>query len=336
MPDSGFVSAAVQVDGLVVRHGDLVAVDGVSFAAAAGAVTAVLGPNGAGKTSTIDVLEGFRRPDGGRARVLGLDPVADHAALVRRMGVMLQDGGVGPGVRPYEALALDAALHDDPLDPDALLERVGLAGRRRATWRQLSGGERQRCSLALALVGRPEVLFLDEPTAGVDVGGRRVVHEIVREQRAAGVAIVLTTHDLAEAESLADRIVIVDRGRVVADGTPAELTSATVDELRFAADPGLDVAALAAHLGVDVAETSPGEYRVAAAPEPARVARLTAWLADRDLALADLRAGRQRLEDVFVRLTHERSVADPGAAGAAPDERAGRRGRQRRHRGGRR
>ncbi|HSL56852.1 MAG TPA: ABC transporter ATP-binding protein [Acidimicrobiales bacterium] len=299
------MSAAVEVDQLVVRHGDLVAVDGVSFRAAAGAVTALLGPNGAGKTSTIDVLEGYRRPDGGQVRVLGLDPVADHAALVRRMGVMLQEGGVGPGVRPPEALALFAALYPDPVDPDTLLERVGLAGRRRTTWRQLSGGERQRLSLALALVGRPDVVFLDEPTAGVDVAGRRIVHELVREQRAAGTAVVLTTHDLAEAEALADRIVIVDHGRVVADATPAELTSAPSAEIRFGSVADLDVAGLATTLGAPVDVVSPGEYRIGAPPDPARVAALTAWLATHDLPLADLRAGRQRLEDVFVRLTEE-------------------------------
>jgi ABC-2 type transport system ATP-binding protein len=180
-------------------------------------------------------------------------------------------------------------------------------------------------------VGRPDVLFLDEPTAGVDVAGRRAVHEIVREQRSAGVAVVLTTHDLAEAESLADRIVIVDRGRVVADGSPVELTTSAGDELRFAAPADLDTAALAAHLGAPVEATAPGEYRVAATPDPARVARLTAWLAERDVALADLRAGRQRLEDVFVRLTEERSAADHGGSDDRPDTAAaGRRRRGRR------
>ncbi|HEX9994884.1 MAG TPA: ABC transporter ATP-binding protein [Acidimicrobiales bacterium] len=293
---------AVEVADLTVRYGDVVAVDGLSFTAEAGQVLALLGPNGAGKTTTVETLEGYRRPTSGTVRVDGLDPVRDHAALTRRIGVMLQRGGVQPGIRAAEAVRLFAAYHDDPEDPDALLERVGLAGRARATWRQLSGGEQQRLSLALALVGRPRVAFLDEPTAGVDVAGRQVVRQVVRDLRDRGVCVVLTTHELDDAERLADRVVIVDRGRLVADGRPADLRAGG-DEWRFGAAPGLDVGALAGVLGAPVREATPGEYVVAAAPTPAAVAALTAWLAERDLPIADLRAGRQRLEDVFLRLT---------------------------------
>lgn len=295
---------AVEVDGLVVRYGDRAAVDGVTFAAAAGEVTALLGPNGAGKTTTVETAEGHRRPDAGAVRVLGLDPVEDHRVLAHRIGVMPQEGGVYPGIRVLECLRLFASYYDDPLDPAGLLDRVGLADRARATTRSLSGGERQRLSLALALVGRPEVAFLDEPTAGVDVGGRQLVRQVVRDLRAEGAAVVLTTHELAEAEHLADRVVIVDRGRVVAAGTLEQLRAGGTS-VRFAAPPGLDVAALGARLGAPVAEVSPGEYDVAAASTPRLVAELTAWLADKDLPLADLRAGRQRLEDVFLRLTAE-------------------------------
>ena len=296
---------AVEVDDLRITYGDVIAVDGVSFAAHPGEVVALLGPNGAGKTSTIEALEGYHRPASGTVRVLGHDPRADHAAVVGRIGVMLQEGGLYPGIRTAEVLDLFAAYYDDPADPAALLERVGLADQAKATARRLSGGQQQRLALALALVGRPRVAFLDEPTAGLDVDGRLLVRDVVREQRETGVCVLLATHDLAEAEKVADRVVIVDKGRVVADGTPAELMSATGAEIRFAAPPGLDVTALGEALGTPVTEATQGEYLVAAEPSPRTVAALTAWLADRDLALGDLRAGRQHLEDVFVRLTRE-------------------------------
>lgn len=294
---------AISVAGLIVRHGELVAVDGIDLAAAAGEVLALLGPNGAGKTSTVEVLEGYRRPSGGQVRVLGLDPVADRRALAGRTGVMLQRGGVYPTMPAAEVLRLFAAYHADPEDPAALLDRVGLARQARTPWRRLSGGEQQRLSLALALVGRPEVVFLDEPTAGVDPEGRLAIRAVVSGLRDAGVCVLLTTHELEEAERLADRIAILDRGRVVAHGTPAELTASTGDRIGFAGPPGIDAAELGAHLGAAVREERPGEYVVEAAPTPATVAALTAWLAARDLPLADLRAGRQRLEDVFLRLT---------------------------------
>ena len=298
---------AVEVSGLVVRYGDLTAVDGVTFSAEPGQVTALLGPNGAGKTTTVDTAVGHRRPDAGSVRVLGLDPVADHQALAPRLGVMPQDGGVYPGIRVGEALRLFASYYDEALEPDVLLERVGLTDRSGAATRSLSGGERQRLSLALALVGRPEVAFLDEPTAGVDVAGRQVIRRLVRDLRDDGVAVVLTTHELAEAEHLADEVVIVDRGHVVASGPLAELVGGAGDEIRFGAPPGLDTAELTARLGGAVTEASPGEYVAAVAPTPANVAALTAWLAEHDLALGDLRAGRRSLEDVFLRLTKESS-----------------------------
>ena len=236
---------AIEVDGLVVRYGDRIAVDHLSFTAARGAVTALLGPNGAGKTSTVETIEGYRRPDAGSVRVLGLDPVDQHAVLVPRIGVMLQSGGVYSGIRPLEILRLYASYYDDPVDPAELLELVGLADRARSTWRSLSGGEQQRLSLALALVGRPEVAFLDEPTAGVDPAGRQVIRRIVADLRDRGVTVLLTSHDLDEVERLADHVVIIDRGVVLAEGTPAELVrSGPGDDLRFGAPVGLDTAAL--------------------------------------------------------------------------------------------
>ena len=298
--------SAVEVEGLAVRYGAIRAVDDVSFVVEPGQTVALLGPNGAGKTTTVDAIVGYRRPDGGRVRVFGLDPVADAGALRQRIGFMPQSGGIYPGIRPLEALQLFAAYYDRPEDPASLLERVGLAHRASSTYRRLSGGEQQRLSLALALVGRPAVALLDEPTAGVDVEGRRSVRELIAGLHQAGVTVLLTTHDLEEAERLADRIVIVDRGVVVADGTPSELlASEHRDEFTFSAPAGLDTAALGRTLNafVDCAGSGAGEYRVAAPPTPGNVAALTSWLAEHDVALGDLRAGRQRLEDVFLRLT---------------------------------
>jgi len=294
---------AIDVSGLVVRYGDTTAVADLSFTAEAGQVLALLGPNGAGKTTTVETLEGYRTPTTGVVRVLGLDPTRDHAALMPRIGVMLQSGGVYPGIRPVEVLRLFAAFFDRPEDPDELLERVGLRAVARTPWRRLSGGEQQRLSLALVLVGRPEVAFLDEPTAGIDVAGRRVVREIIRDLRASGVCVVLTTHELEDAERLADDVVIIDHGRLVVRGTPADLMTAGRDEIHFGAPPGLDVDSLGARLAAPVTEVAAGEYLVDAPPAPATVATLTAWLAENDLPLADLRAGRQKLEDVFLRLT---------------------------------
>jgi len=191
-----------------------------------------------------------------------------------------------------------------------LLQSVGLSEVASTPWRRLSGGEKQRLSLALALVGRPEVVFLDEPTAGVDVGGRQVVRGIIDDLRTSGACVLLATHELPEAERLADRVVIVDHGRLVAEGTPAEVVAGAgaATEIRFGAPGGLDCADLGGHLETLVEEVSPGEYRAGTPPTPATVAALTAWLADHDLPLSDLRAGRPTLEDVFLRLT---SGADP-------------------------
>ncbi|HET6810102.1 MAG TPA: ABC transporter ATP-binding protein [Acidimicrobiales bacterium] len=302
--------AAIEAVDLVVRYGSTVAVDGLSLSVDPGEVVALLGPNGAGKTSTVESLEGYRRPAGGRVRVLGLDPRTDRVRLVPRIGVMLQRGGVYPAMTARQVLALFAAFYPDPEDPEELIARVGLRGVDRTPWRRLSGGEQQRLSLALALVGRPEVAFLDEPTAGVDPAGRIAIREVVRDLGAAGRSVLLTTHDLEEAERVAHRVVIVAGGKVVAVGTPTELMAAGSRSIRFGAPPGLDRAGLAEVMGAAVFEEQPGEYRVDAPADPAAVARLTAWLAEKNLPLADLRAGRHTLEDVFLQLTSGRSVAE--------------------------
>ena len=286
---------AIEVTGLVVRYGSRRAVDGLDLVAERGEIVGLLGPNGAGKTSTVETLEGYRRPSGGTVRVLGIDPCGQPRDLTRRVGVMLQGGGIYPAMGPAEALRLFSSYYDRPDDWQRLLELVGLAAVATTPWRRLSGGEQQRLSLALALIGRPEVAFLDEPTAGVDPQGRLTIRAVIAELRNAGACVVLTTHELEEAERLADRIVILDHGRCVASGTPAELMTSGARQVRFAAPRGLDVAALSASIGAPVAEERPGEYVVDAEPRPATVAAITAWLAEHDLPLGDLRAGRQRL-----------------------------------------
>ena len=326
---------AVVCDDLVIRYGDTVAVDQLSFVGRAGQVVALLGPNGAGKTSTVEALEGYRRVDSGSVRVLGLDPRDDHASVVRDIGVMLQNGGVYPMLGPAQVLDLFSRYYDDPEDPEALLDLVGLTGVRRTPWRRLSGGERQRLSLALALVGRPRVLFLDEPTAGVDPEGRIGVRTIIADQRDRGICIVLTTHELSEAERLADLVVIIDHGHLLAEGSPAALASGTADgSIRFTTEPGIDTGALAAAIGAGTTldEERSGSYRLLPPPgsaSPTVVAALAGWLADRSLTLGDLRTG-QSLEEAYLAITGSRGAGDTapdGAGGSAPRGRSGRAGR---------
>ena len=297
---------SIVIEDLVVRHGELTAVDHLSLEVAEGGVMALLGPNGAGKTSTVETLEGLRAPSAGRVRVLGLDPISERSRLVADIGVMLQQGGVYPVMTPDQALRLFAAYYNDPLDPADLLERLGLAEVAATPWRRLSGGEQQRLSLALALVGRPRVLFLDEPTAGVDVHGRATIREVIAEQASQGVTILLTTHEMAEAEAVADRVAIIHRGRLAVSGTMDELTSGGV---RFGAPAGLDVGNLSAALGATVIETVPGSYAIDADTSGSLVGDLAGWLASRGLSLSDLRSGAS-LEDAYRAVVGELALAE--------------------------
>ncbi|GAB3655525.1 ABC transporter ATP-binding protein [Streptomyces sparsus] len=299
-------TAAVEAAGLVKRYGSRTAVDGLDLRVARGTVTAVLGPNGAGKTTTVELCEGYRRPDAGSVRVLGLDPVADAADLRPRIGVMLQSGGVYPGVRAEEMLRHMARLHAHPLDVDALISRLGLGGCGRTPYRRLSGGQQQRLALAMALVGRPELLFLDEPTAGLDPQARRAVWDLVRELRADGVTIVLTTHYMDEAEELADEVAIVDDGRVIAEGSPEALCRGGAENtLRFTGRPGLDVGSLLKALPPDsaAAEPTPGSYRVTGTVDPQLLATVTSWCAQHGVMPERLSVERHTLEDVFLEKT---------------------------------
>ena len=295
---------ALEVVGLVKRYGSRTAVDGLSFSVRRGTVLALLGPNGAGKTTTVEVCEGFRSPDGGTVRVLGLDP-ADRS-LRARMGVMPQTAGGYPGLRAGELLRLVASYHRDPLDPADLLTRLGLLDVERTAFRRLSGGQQQRLSLAMAIVGRPELVFLDEPTAGLDPQARRATWELIEALRRDGVTVVLTTHLMDEVEHLADDVVIVDRGRLVAGGTVAELTrhSAT-GQLRFRARPGLDLELLLQALpeGCLGKESPDGQYLLEGPVDPQLLATVTAWCATHGVLAQDLKVEQKSLEDVFLDLT---------------------------------
>ena len=294
--------------GLVKRYGAKTAVDGLNLQVETGTVTAVLGPNGAGKTSTIECCEGYRKPDGGSVRVLGLDPIAQGERLRPRIGVMLQSGGIYPTVRAVEMLKHTAKLYANPLDTDALVERLGLGSAGRTPFRRLSGGQQQRLSLALAVVGRPELVFLDEPTAGLDVQARHATWELIEQLRRDGVTVVLTTHLLDEAERLADTVAIVDAGQVVAHDTPAGLAAAHgADDttIRFTAPPGLDLAELLGTLpkGLTAVEQPPGSYTVSGDVTAAVLAGVTSWCAAKDVMPQGLNVGRRTLEDVFLDLT---------------------------------
>jgi ABC-2 type transport system ATP-binding protein len=298
---------AVELSGLVKRFGATTAVDGLSLRLARGQVLALLGPNGAGKTTTIEICEGFQRRDAGAVRVLGLDPATQHERLRQRIGVMPQGGGAYPGVRAEEMLALVAACAANPVDPAWLVEVLGLSSARRTPYKRLSGGQQQRLSLACALVSRPELLFLDEPTAGMDPQARRLVWDLVRALRADGVTVLLTTHAMEEAEELADHVVIIDHGQVVADGTPSQLTAERPEaaQLRFRARAGMDTSQLCTALPADcrIEEPTPGTYLLTGRVDPQVVSAVTTWCAQQGVLAEELHVGRRSLEDVFLELT---------------------------------
>jgi len=292
------------VTGLVKRYAGRAVVDGLSLQVRPGTVLALLGPNGAGKTTTVEVCEGFRSPDEGTVRVLGLDP--RDPALRPRVGVMPQSGGAYPGLRCGELLRLVASYSAHPLDPALLLERLGLLEVQRTAYRRLSGGQQQRLSLAMAIVGRPELVFLDEPTAGLDPAARHATWDLIEALRSDGASIVLTTHLMDEAERLSDDVVVVDAGRVVAAGTVEALTRTdAVGQLRFRTTPGLDLDQLLNALpeGCAAKESPAGAYLVEGRVDPQVLAAVTAWTAGQGAMATDLRVERRTLEDVFLDLT---------------------------------
>ena len=326
--------AAIDVAGLTKRYGGRAVVRDVSFRVERGEICALLGPNGAGKTTTVEMIEGYRSPDEGRLSVLGGDPARagrDHRA---RVGLMLQGGGgIEPRLTPLEVVSLYARFHADALDPLTLLRDVGITGTTasRTRYRRLSGGERQRVALAVALVGRPDVAILDEPAAGMDVEARAATRELLGRLRGEGTAILLTSHDLGDVERIADRIAILDRGRLVAFGRPDELSGDASGVVRFRLAAALDDAGragLAASLAASRAASLPasaapsaeaptvdvdgtaGWYRVrGVVATPALVGRLAAWCNDNGVLITELRAGSATLEERYLELT-----------GAADDE----------------
>ncbi len=315
--NGGSSAPAIEVIGLVKHYGNRNAVDGLDLSIEAGEIFGILGPNGAGKTTTVEILEGYRTADAGTVRIFGLDPVKDATALRARVGVMLQEGGLYPGVRPLELLRLFAAFYENADDPDRLLDLVGLRDATSTMVRRLSGGQAQRLSFALALIGRPELVFLDEPTAGMDPRARADTWALVRDLCDHGTTVLLTTHYMDEAEQLCDRIVILDRGAIVAHGTPTEVTNTVTEPtLRFATATAFDAIALAAVLDRSIS-TAGAEFVVEGAPSPAVIASLTTWLRDHDTQLTELRTGQASLEEVFLRLTEDSDGPDPSTANPA-------------------
>lgn len=302
-PRLGIVTA-VDVRGLCVRYGDVEALRGMDLQAPRGAITAFLGRNGAGKTTAMETCVGLRRADSGHVRVLGMDPTSHAPDLHPRVGVMLQDGGIPTMARPRSFLTALGKLYRDPRDAGELLEWLGLIDVNRP-YRRLSGGEQQRVKLAAALMGRPELVFLDEPSTGLDPVGRNAMWELLDSLRRDGVTVVLTTHAMAEAEALADHVVIVDHGQTVASGSLESLVGTSGDVLTFSGPLHLDLRTLGDVLpdGTAAIESSPGDYRIAGSVSPQVIASVTAWCAQHGVTPRHLRVGQRSLEDVFMELT---------------------------------
>ena len=296
------MSHAVSIDSLHVRFGAVTAVAGVSFDVDFGEIVTVLGPNGAGKTTTVETLLGFRRPDAGTVRLMGLDPVSAHGEVVTRVGALLQRGGVWSPMNPRDVLRLTSSYYAAPRDVNELLDALDLQRCATTPWRRLSGGEQQRTLLALALLGRPRVLVLDEPTSAVDPEGHASIRALLDAERQRGCALVITTHELADAELLADRIVIINDGAVAAAGTLAELAGDPV--LVFESTVALDTVALGALLGGPVVDEGQGRYRCAVGNTPANVSAVTTAINERGGQLTSLRS-RASLEETYLALVEQ-------------------------------
>lgn len=313
MPDRS--TSALVIDHLVKDVGPVPALEGrmlrvihdVSLRAEFGQVTVLLGTNGAGKTTTLGCAQGLTARQGGRVELLGTDPHDAHPQLRARVGVMLQDGGLPPSWRPIPLLRHLARLYAHPAPVDELVDRLGIDAFDRTSIRRLSGGQKQRVALAAALVGRPEVVFLDEPSAGLDPQSRTVVFDLIDELRREGIGIVLTTHLLDDAQRLADHVYIIDAGRSVAEGTVPQLLqdhsarSPGSGRIRFEAPRGL-AGTFTGRAGVTLAEVSPGSYVLDGPLQPTDLAALGAWFATRDVMPAGLTLSTATLEDVFLDL----------------------------------
>jgi ABC-2 type transport system ATP-binding protein len=308
MRNKPVLTTALDVQGLRKSYGSVRAVRDISFTVAPGEIVALLGPNGAGKTTTLEILEGFRRRDGGVAEVLGLDP-GDRATareLRERTGLVLQDIAVEPYLTLRETLAREAGYYGRPRDVAEVIALTGLAGLERRKVKTFSGGQKRRLDLALGLIGNPELLFLDEPTTGFDAAARRDAWQLVRDLRAAGTTILLTTHDMEEAQALADRVVVVASGMVVAAGPPSAIGGRDTERARItfllndrftAADLPLPAAVRDGVVAVEAADPTRALYE------------LTGWAVRHDTPLTGLTVDRPSLEDVYLRLTHDSALA---------------------------
>ena len=291
--------AAIEVEDLRKDYGAREVLRGISFRVRRGEVYGLLGPNGAGKTTTVEILEGFRRRSGGRVAVLGMDPGPRPLALRERIGIVLQSGGLYRHLTVREAVAHWAGLYRAPRDVEETIALAGLEAAAERRTKALSGGQQRRLDLALALVGDPELIFLDEPTTGFDPAARRAAWDVVTGLRALGKTILLTTHYMEEAERLADRIVVMARGEIVAGGTPATLggRDRAAAIVSFTLPPGTGPAPLGAEAGAD------GRVVLRTSRPMADLHRLTGWALDHDAELADLEIRRPTLEDVYLELT---------------------------------
>ncbi len=297
--------AAVTVQGFTKRYGDFVAVDGISFQVRRGEVFGLLGPNGAGKTSTLECLEGLRRGDGGHLDVLGVDPGRDPRKLRDLIGVQLQVGGLPADMTCREAMRFFCAYHG-VAPRDDLLERLGLGEKRDTPYRQLSTGQQRRLALAIAVAHRPPVVLLDEPTAGLDVGSRAELHGLIGELRGEGAALILATHDMAEAEKMSDRVAILLRGRIVAAGTPREITAtgAALTKVSVRTEQG-SLLAEGFQPPATVRSAHQDDYLVYFSSDPApTVAAILEAVSEGDDKLIDLRVERPTLEERFLEITN--------------------------------
>ncbi|MCS4535125.1 ABC transporter ATP-binding protein [Corynebacterium sp. HS2168-gen11] len=279
-----------------------VAVNHVSLSVQSGTIVALLGPNGAGKTTTIEMCEGFQKPTSGTISVLGLNPVTEPDKVRAQVGIMLQDSGSYSGIRVEEMLRLSASYSADPLDPEWLMELLGLTNVRSTTYRRLSGGQRQRLSLGLAIITRPKLVFLDEPTAGMDAQSRLLVWTLIRQLRADGVTVILTTHLMDEAQSLADEVIIMDHGKIVMQGPPAQLRRGHDPHMQFETDKDLDLATSGMQ-ALEVRAVRPNTYTLGVGITPAAIAQLSAELAVQGVLILSLNTHTRSLEDVFLEIT---------------------------------
>jgi ABC-2 type transport system ATP-binding protein len=300
--------AVVEVTGLRKSYGAVLAVDGIDLRIEEREVVALLGPNGAGKTTTVEILEGYRARDGGDVRVLGYDPASGGRSYRERIGIVLQEAGFEDQFSVRELLRLQAGCYPHPRSVDDAIDMVGLVDKADARVKTLSGGQRRRLDLALGIIGEPEVLFLDEPTTGFDPSARRRAWDLVDRLRDLGTTILLTTHYMDEAEHLADRVVVLAHGRVVADGTPQRLAADAGAEtvISFRLPAGVEVDGLPRIGGAPTLAGSTVELRSTA--PTADVNALTRWALDRGVELVDLRLARPGLEDVYLRLTDDADI----------------------------